>query len=187
ADYDRLRAALEQLAAGLGALHEAGKLHRDVKPSNVLVESGGRVVLLDFGLVTDAERSTESELAGTPAYMAPEHMVGQACEASDWYSVGVMLHECLTGWPPWSTPNALKEEDSAVPADLRDLCLGLLRPDPAERFGRDHILRVCAEEFSERARMRPEFVGRAAETEALRRALESTISGRIAVVALKGP
>src|SRR5262249_36772395 len=83
ADYDRLRAGLKQLAAGLGTLHEAGKLHRDVKPSNVLVESGGRVVLLDFGLVTDAERSTESELAGTPAYMAPEHMVGQACEASD--------------------------------------------------------------------------------------------------------
>ena len=183
---DRLRGGLAQLAAGLSALHEAGKLHRDVKPSNVLVEAGGRVVLLDFGMVTDTERSAESEPGGTPAYMAPEHMAGQACEASDWYSVGAMLHECLTGWPPRSLPNALGEEDSHIPADLRDLCLGLLQRDPAERFGRDHILRVCAGEPADRARIRAEIVGRAAETEAMRRALESTVSGRIAVVSLAG-
>ncbi len=104
-DYAHVRAVFRQLAEGLAALHAAGMLHRDLKPSNVLVTRAGRVVILDFGLVTDLEASRGGDpfegLAGTPAYIAPEQVAGQpATSASDWYSVGVLLYQILTGRLP---------------------------------------------------------------------------------------
>jgi serine/threonine protein kinase len=96
ADEDRLLNAFAQLCEGVQFLHVHDKLHRDIKPSNVLVTAAGRVVLLDFGLVH--EIGEEFELGeGTPGYMAPEQARGEACKASDWYSVGVMLREAIHG------------------------------------------------------------------------------------------
>ena len=97
-DHERVREAFLQLAAGLNALHDAGKLHRDIKPRNVMVTFEGRVVLLDFGLVADVATDTANPMslrvAGTPAYMAPEQAAaGAAQTASDWYSVGAMLYK----------------------------------------------------------------------------------------------
>jgi eukaryotic-like serine/threonine-protein kinase len=134
-DEMRLRDALGQLARGVTALHRAGKIHRDVKPSNVLVSDAGRLVLLDFGLVTDTRESEESEgdVVGTAAYMAPEQAAGRAIgPEADWYAVGVMLYQALVGRLPIEGPTlqALTERKqscdptpphrlvSGVPSDL---------------------------------------------------------------------
>ena len=147
ADYDRVRHALRQLVEGVQALHSAGKLHRDIKPSNVLVTAEGRVVILDFGVA--AELSTagghsmaQREIVGTAPYMAPEQArAAVPHQASDWYSVGVVLYAALTGSPPFvGTPEEIIAQKLAanpvppsqrardVPADLESLCMSLLAP-----------------------------------------------------------
>ncbi|MDX2019606.1 MAG: protein kinase [Deltaproteobacteria bacterium] len=130
-DEARLRAALAGLTAGVLGLHELGILHRDLKPSNVLVHDG-HAVILDFGLVatgvTDAHQSADGALTGTPAYMSPEQARGAPITtASDWYAVGVMLYEALTGQLPFvgTTNDMLAARLSRDPRDPRTLCQGL--------------------------------------------------------------
>ncbi len=149
-DLERLRRALRQLATGVQALHDAGKLHRDLKPSNVMVTHEGRLVILDFGLATELapdRQSVDSGLAGTVAYMAPEQAKSEgASAASDWYAVGVIMFQALTGRLPFvgSLYDVLigkQEKTAPSPADLKDglppdlveLCEGLLATAPDER------------------------------------------------------
>ncbi len=149
-DLGRLRAGLIQLADGLTALHSVHKIHRDLKPSNVLCDRAGRVVILDFGLVIDAvraDRTHDGRPIGTVAYMSPEQAAAVALTAaSDWYAVGVMLYEALTGIRPFrgaahdvllrkqlEDPPLPSVIASGVPADLEQLCGALLARDPLRR------------------------------------------------------
>jgi hypothetical protein len=198
-DQARLRAALAEIADGLDALHRAGKVHRDLKPSNVLVEDGGRVVLLDFGLVDDADRGALDLVAGTPEYMAPEQARGRRVDAAaDWYAVGVMLYQALTGQLPIEgnrqallkrkqlfEPHPPSAHAPLVPDDLDSLCRDLLRidararpgaADVRARLGRAHAPIRAGDVDA------PPFVGRRAELAQLHQALAASRHAAVAVL-----
>jgi eukaryotic-like serine/threonine-protein kinase len=207
ADIGRLRVALSQLVAGVLALHNAGKLHRDIKPSNVLVTDDRRVVLLDFGLImdTDTRASQEStSTSGTPAYMSPEQGGGEPLgPPSDWYSVGIMLYEILTGEVPFrgtyvDVINDKRSADvpppstivSGIPEDIDALCRDLLRRDPLERPSGDEILQrlglfTPAPEIRKPAPAMP-FIGRDRHVRALREAFDASVSGTQTTVCVQG-
>jgi WD40 repeat protein/tRNA A-37 threonylcarbamoyl transferase component Bud32 len=111
ADVRAAVALMAQIAEGLGAVHDGGLVHRDLKPGNVLLDAGGHPFLSDFGLARrddDADRLTDAgALVGTIAYMAPEQAdvrgdSGPVTPAADLYSLGVMLYELLTGRLPFA-------------------------------------------------------------------------------------
>jgi len=147
-DVRRLRCALLQLADALREVHACSVVHRDLKPTNILVTNQGRLVLIDFGLAADMTARPLScepgDIHGTPAYMAPEQAAGQEpSPASDMYALGVILFEALTSNLPFSgnLPNQLwarQREQPArpstvacgVPADLDVLCGELMARDP---------------------------------------------------------
>ncbi|MGD0530123.1 MAG: AAA family ATPase, partial [Polyangiaceae bacterium] len=202
-DEGRLRDVFRQVALGLSALHRAGKVHRDVKPSNVRVTPEGRVVLLDFGLVFEvgARQVTEGSVVGTPAYMAPEQATLQPVgPEADWYAVGVMLYECLTGRRPFEgsmaaillakysqqplPPSAFVRD---VPRDLEDLCSDLLRIEPRARPLGDDVLRRLQARSSDRpATGGVPFVGRDREIQELERAFGDVLGGGAVTVVVRG-
>jgi tetratricopeptide (TPR) repeat protein/predicted Ser/Thr protein kinase len=209
-----LRDALRQLALGLEALHQAGLLHRDVKPTNVLVEPSGRVVILDFGLASGlhsgmSQASRVGVVAGTPDYMAPEQAWGEPLTpAADWYGVGVMLFECLTGQLPFrdgvlnllkrrrSPPPAPRSLNPETPLDLDELTSALLRSDPAERLsGAEMLARLGPASVEPKTvPSRPQiprpgspFVGREAELARLREAYAQSRDGAAVALRLEGP
>jgi hypothetical protein len=158
----RLIAAAAELVAGLRALHQAGRLHCDIKPSNVLVEHGtGRVVILDLGMASGLASALfgSGRIAGTPSYMSPEQAAGSPLdEASDLYAVGALLYECLTGRLPFAgspahvlamkqldDPMPLGELGVEIPAALRALTEALLVRAPADRPDGAAVARVLAE------------------------------------------
>lgn len=89
----------KQLCAGLAAAHDKGVLHRDLKPANVMIDSRGRVRITDFGLAVAAgEEIQESDVSGTPPYMAPEQFAGKGASVrSDIYALGLVFYEIITG------------------------------------------------------------------------------------------
>ena len=145
---ETVRSILGQAALALGTAHEAGVVHRDVKPANILVREDGMVKLTDFGIARaiDAIGHTRvGEMLGTPNYISPEQAVGQqATGASDLYALGVVAHEMFTGKRPFDrgTPIATAMSHvnepppplaDDVPADLRVVVEALLEKDPANR------------------------------------------------------
>jgi eukaryotic-like serine/threonine-protein kinase len=139
----------------LGAAHDAGLVHRDVKPGNVMLPDDGGVKLADFGIAKAMDGATTSLTAagtvlGTPSYLAPELVEGgTAHPASDLYAVGCLLYFQLAGEPPFTAENPLaiayahlnrevppiEERRPDVPRELRLVLATALAKDPAERYG----------------------------------------------------
>ncbi|MGW0914339.1 serine/threonine-protein kinase [Streptomyces sp. NPDC002784] len=136
-----------EVLAALRAAHEAGVLHRDVKPANVLLSNDGRVVLTDFGIATvegSSALTMTGEVIGSPEFLAPERALGRRPgPESDLWSLGVLLYAAVEGNSPFrqdtplSTLRAIVDEELPAPrraGPLAPVIEGLLRKDPAERL-----------------------------------------------------
>jgi serine/threonine protein kinase len=157
-EIDRACQIIAEAAEALSAAHLQGIIHRDVKPSNLLLSRNGRCKLADFGLARfdDPEDITpRGECAGTPCYIAPELPLGQkATEQSDIYSLGCTLWFLLTGKPPFeasSKRDMMKMHIHAALPDLRER-----RADVPDRLV-DAIYRACAKNPGERFESADQF------------------------------
>jgi len=142
------RAVGVKLARGIGSLHAAGIIHRDIKPDNVMLESGGGLKLLDLGVVRipELEEFPQKDIPGTLAYMAPEMAAGEAGNAStDIYALGVTLFRAFTGEYPYGNADAVSAPVRSRPSELCSLRPDLpawleaaitraVARDPADRF-----------------------------------------------------
>ena len=145
----------ETLARAVDAAHRSGVVHRDLKPSNVLLTADGTPKIGDFGVAKllddDSVRTLAGDPIGTPSFMAPEQAQGRLGEvgpAADVYSLGAILYQLLTGYPPFlggstrETLNMVVSQDVRPPRDMRPevskdletICLKCLRKEPAKRY-----------------------------------------------------
>ncbi|PKN45107.1 MAG: hypothetical protein CVU59_09995 [Deltaproteobacteria bacterium HGW-Deltaproteobacteria-17] len=207
----RLRAALLQLASALEALHACGRVHRDIKPGNILVEKDGRVVLLDFGLVTQADPGQLSleqfHPVGTAAYMSPEQASSMPVgPEADWYAVGALLYEALTDRHPFTgsfnqlllakqyqAPARPRELNPGISPDLDELCMALLQHDPARRPRVEEVIRSLRSHQSPTVSPTqtmgtrvPVFVGRKGELQRLLSAYEEVSTNGFGMMLLHG-
>jgi serine/threonine protein kinase len=140
-----------QVAQGLAHADEAGIVHRDIRPANIMVEPRGLVKIMDFGIArgVDLSRLTATGILGSAHYLSPEQAEGKEVDIrSDIYSLGITLFEILTGRRPYEADNAvdivlkhlqepvpsLREFDGEIPGEVDELVKRCLAKDPEERF-----------------------------------------------------
>jgi serine/threonine protein kinase len=148
---ERLVDVAIDVLAGLGAAHEHGIVHRDIKPGNVLFDERGRAKIGDFGVATSGTTNlTQTGLVlGTPAYVAPERLAGQvATPRSDLYALGVVCYEALSGTKPFTGDGPLavahaidkgqtlhlRERCPDLPAELCDVVMRAMQHEPEHRY-----------------------------------------------------
>lgn len=167
--YSDAAQILAPIAKALAYAHEEKIIHRDVKPSNILITRSGEPVLTDFGIAKIFEEAEGNTLTstgmglGTPEYMAPEQWQGKACASSDQYALGVIFYEMITGQKPYiaDTPPAvmLKQATepfpkpsqyvSDLPEQVEFVSLKLLAKDPQNRYDSMRVLAKVLERFAQ--------------------------------------
>jgi serine/threonine-protein kinase len=182
---ERLAFIASQVACALDYAHRHGVIHRDVKPDNVLFDEDGNAMLTDFGIATahfHGRLTAGGRAMGTPHYMAPEQAMGKMLDGrADIYAVGVMLYECLVGFPPFDgadgysigykhvheAPVSLHDVNSKLPKTLADIAMRCLLKDAAARYqtGRElaDALLVYLHEANARSPERARMVSAKAE------------------------
>lgn len=214
---ERLRDAFSQLVSAVLSLHASGLLHLDIKPTNILVEPSGRVVLLDFGVARAIEGGLDPgqehpneilgrrKIVGTPAWMSPEqHRGDPLTPASDWYAVGLVLYAALTGVHAFqmidgaslgeakrsAIPPAPHERVEA-PLDLSELALQLIDPDPTRRPTAEQmrawVFEGSAGITAFSNRRTSKLIGRVDERSRLAQAFEGVQRGAFCVAHVRGP
>ncbi|SPL90159.1 serine/threonine protein kinase [[Actinomadura] parvosata subsp. kistnae] len=146
-----------QVLSALRTAHAAGILHRDVKPSNILLSEDGRAVLMDFGIATvegDSSLTRTGMVTGSPSFLAPERVRAEnAGPASDLWSLGATLYACMVGRSPFergdpmATLNALLTEEPdyrRIPPIMHPVLKGLLQKEPQDRVDAEEADRLLA-------------------------------------------
>lgn len=156
-----------EVARALNHVHGAGVIHRDVKPANILVEAGGRIVLADFGLaILDESATSRWAMSGTPEYASPEQIRGDALDVrTDIYSLGATLYHLLAGRPPFSgtgveeiTAKVLNEEPApihGIPRRLAEIVRKAMARDRDRRYGEVAQMAQDLEAWIDTTRARP--------------------------------
>ncbi len=140
-----------QICNAVDHAHQAGILHRDLRPGNILISDSGLLKVTDFGTSRFLEIAAHgTTVIGSPPYMAPEQFYGKAVFASDLYSVGVTMYQMLTGTLPYDTPapadierlmrgelvTAPRIRNARIPKTINDIVMRALAPDPKLRYQR---------------------------------------------------
>ncbi|MET7667691.1 serine/threonine-protein kinase [Micromonospora luteifusca] len=190
-----------QTARALQAAHDAGVVHRDVKPNNLIIEPDGHVVLVDFGVAVTQEAASltgTNQVVGTALYMAPEQVSkNETSPAIDIYALGAVVYHCLAGEPPHQGENAvavalrhLEEEPSPLPEDVpaavRRLVATAMAKDPLHRFPTAGAMAAAAQTLADSSDQATEATSIGVPTEriAVRR---SALGGAVSRAASPGP